>query len=46
VHFYDLRFDSGLRVGGRRPLSAGVAVDRDGKVIREFMGVVAQPAPD
>ncbi len=46
VEFHDLRFDGPLRLGGRRPLSAGVQLDRDGHVVREFMGAVAQPAPD
>jgi inner membrane protein len=46
VHFYDLRFDGGVRVGGRRPLSAGVVLDRELNVVSEFMGVSAQPAPD
>ena len=46
VHFYDLRFDQLLRAGGRRPLSAGVVFDRNLNVKGEFMGVVAQPAPD
>jgi inner membrane protein len=46
VEFHDLRFEQPLRIGGRRPLSAGVLLGRDGKVKAEFMGVVAQPAPD
>lgn len=46
VHFHDLRFDQPLRVGGRRPLSAGVVLDRNLNVKAEFMGAVAQPAPD
>jgi inner membrane protein len=45
VRFYDLRFDQ-PRVGGRKPLSAGVILDRNLKVVTEFMGDVAQPAPD
>jgi hypothetical protein len=45
VHFSDLRFDRPFRAAGRRPLSAGVLLDR-GKVVAEFMGKVAQPAPD
>jgi inner membrane protein len=45
VRFYDLRFDQ-PRVGGRKPLSAGVILDRNLKVVAEFMGDVAQPAPD
>jgi inner membrane protein len=46
VYFYDLRFGSSMPASGRRPLSAGVALDRNLKVKSEFMGVVAQPAPD
>jgi inner membrane protein len=46
VQFFDLRFDAVVRVGGRRPLSAGVVLDRNLNVVSEFMGVVAQPAPD
>jgi inner membrane protein len=45
VRFYDLRFDQ-PRVGGRKPLSAGVILDNNLKVVTEFMGDVAQPAPD
>jgi inner membrane protein len=45
VRFYDLRFDQ-PRVGGRKPLSAGVILDRNLEVVTEFMGDVAQPAPD
>jgi inner membrane protein len=45
VRFYDLRFDQ-PRVGGRKPLSAGVILDHNLKVVTEFMGEVAQPAPD
>lgn len=46
VEFHDLRFDGPLRIGGRRPLSAGVELDRNRDVVQEFMGAVAQPAPD
>ena len=46
VRFYDLRFDQPFRAAGRRPLSAGVILDRNLKVVTEFMGDVAQPAPD
>jgi inner membrane protein len=46
VRFFDLRFDRPFRAAGRRPLSAGVLVDRTGKVVLQFMGDVAQPAPD
>ncbi len=46
VQFSDLRFDRPFRSAGRRPLSAGVLLDRNGKVVTEFMGNVAQPAPD
>ncbi len=46
VRFFDLRFDRPFRAAGRRPLSAGVLVDRNGKVVLQFMGDVAQPAPD
>lgn len=46
VRFRDLRFDPPLRLGGRRPLSAGVILDRNLNVVTEFMGAVAQPAPD
>jgi inner membrane protein len=46
IQFSDLRFDRPFRAAGRRPLSAGVLVDRTGKVVKEFMGNVNQPAPD
>jgi inner membrane protein len=46
VQFHDLRFAGLLRAAGRHPLSAGVVLDRNLKVKAEFMGVVAQPAPD
>jgi inner membrane protein len=46
VYFHDLRFAGLARAAGRHPLSAGVALDRNFKVNTEFMGVVAQPAPD
>jgi inner membrane protein len=46
VRFYDLRFDQPFRVAGRKPLSAGAVLDRSLKVTNEFMGNVAQPAPD
>lgn len=46
VEFHDLRFEQPLRIGGRRPLGAGVVLDRDGKVQAEFMGAVRQPVPD
>ena len=46
VEFHDLRFEQPLRIGGRRPLGAGVVLGRDGKVQSEFMGAVRQPAPD
>ena len=46
VYFHDLRFGQSLPAGGRSPLSAGVVLDRDLKVKSEFMGAVAQPAPD
>jgi inner membrane protein len=46
VRFYDLRFDPPLRVGGRRPLSAGVILDRNLRVVSEFMGIPVQSAPD
>ena len=46
VQFHDLRFSQALAAAGRHPLSAGVVLDRELKVKAEFMGVVAQPAPD
>jgi len=46
VNFHDLRFAQSLGARGRHPLSAGVVLDRNLKVKAEFMGVVAQPAPD
>jgi inner membrane protein len=46
VYFHDLRFAQALGGRGRHPLSAGVVLDRNFKVKAEFMGVVAQPAPD
>jgi inner membrane protein len=47
VRFYDLRFDQPFRAAaGRRPLSAGVILDRNLKVTAEFMGRAAQSAPD
>ena len=46
VYFYDLRFGSSMPGSGRRPLSAGVVLDRNLKVKTEFMGTVGQPAPD
>ncbi len=47
VRFYDLRFDQPFRAAaGRRPLSAGVILDRNLQVTAEFMGSAAQPAPD
>jgi inner membrane protein len=46
VSFHDLRFAGLVRAAGRHPLSAGVVLDRNLKVKAEFMGVVAQPAPD
>jgi len=46
VYFHDLRFGSSLSAGGRRPLSAGVVLDRNLKVKMQFMGAVAQPVPD
>jgi inner membrane protein len=46
VEFQDLRFEQPLRIGGRHPLSAGVLLDRAGKVQAEFMGLGPQPAPD
>ncbi|HST13182.1 MAG TPA: metal-dependent hydrolase [Terriglobales bacterium] len=45
VHFYDLRFGPS-EPGARRPLSAGVLLDRNLRVVKEFMGGAAQPAPD
>jgi inner membrane protein len=44
VRLYDLRFDPPLRLGGRRPLSAGVVLDHNLNVVNEFMGT--PPAPD
>ncbi len=44
VRFYDLRFGPS-EPGARRPLSAGVLLDRQLRVVREFMGT-PQPAPD
>jgi inner membrane protein len=46
IHFYDLRFTASFQGGGRRPLTAGVLLDRDLKVVREFMGMAAQSPPD
>ena len=46
VSFHDLRFGSSLSAGGRHPLSAGVVLDRNLKLKSQFMGAVAQPAPD
>lgn len=45
VRFRDLRFDPPLRLGGRRPLSAGVILDSNLTVVTEFMGAAAPP-PD
>jgi inner membrane protein len=46
VHFYDLRFEQTFGSSGRRPLSAGVILNNNLEVTSEFMGRVAQPAPD
>ena len=47
VRFEDLRFDQPLREGGRKPLSGGVELDRNLKVVGEFFGRGPQPvAPD
>ena len=46
VRFYDLRFHRLLGVRGRKPLGAGVIVDRDLHVVEEFTGEAPQPAPD
>ena len=46
VYFHDLRFGQSLPAGGRSPLSAGVVLDQNLRVKSEFMGAVAQPAPD
>jgi inner membrane protein len=46
VHFNDLRFSPSASAGGRRPLSAGVVLDRDLRVVQQFMGVAAQSPPD
>jgi inner membrane protein len=45
VRFYDLRFGPAAP-GARRPLSAGVLLDRNLRVVKEFMGGASQPAPD
>jgi len=45
VRFYDLRFGP-AEPGARRPLSAGVLLDRNLRVVKEFMGGAPQPAPD
>jgi inner membrane protein len=46
VHFYDLRFEQTFASSGRRPLSAGVILNRNLQVTAEFMGSVAPPPPD
>jgi inner membrane protein len=46
VRFCDLRFVSTFKGGGRRPLTAGVLLDRELSVTREFMGMAAQSPPD
>jgi len=46
VSFHDLRFSQSVSAGGRHPLSSGVVLDRNLRVKSEFMGVVAQTAPD
>jgi len=45
VRFEDLRFSGTWRRTNSKPLSAGVVVDRDLNVVREFFGQVPQP-PD
>jgi inner membrane protein len=45
VRFEDLRFSGTWRRAASKPLSAGVVVDLNGKVAREFFGPVPQP-PD
>jgi len=46
VHFYDLRFVTSFKSGGRRPLTAGVRLDQDLRPGQEFMGMAAQSPPD
>jgi inner membrane protein len=46
VHFYDLRFVTSFKGGGRRPLTAGVRLDPNLNAVHEFMGMAAQSPPD
>jgi inner membrane protein len=46
VHFYDLRFVTSFKGGGRRPLTAGVRLDENLNAVQEFMGMAAQSPPD
>jgi len=46
VRFEDLRFQAPLTEGGRKPLTAGVELDRNLKVVDQFFGQNPQPAPD
>jgi inner membrane protein len=46
VHFQDLRFTQAHDESGRRPLAAGVDLDRNLHVSNEFLGVNPQPVPD
>jgi len=45
VRFQDLRFQAPIRESTRKPLTAGVIVDRNLRVVQEFFGEVPQP-PD
>jgi inner membrane protein len=46
VRFEDLRFQQALRPGSGKPLTAGVVLDRNLKVVTQFIGDNPQPAPD
>jgi inner membrane protein len=44
VRFQDLRFAQPGSTGSRKPLAAGVELDHDSKVVKEFFGQDPQPA--
>jgi inner membrane protein len=46
VRFEDLRFGQPLPASGRKPLTAGVELDRDLKIVNQFFGDNPPPAPD
>lgn len=46
VRFEDLRFQAPIAQGGRKPLTAGVELDHNLKVVNKFFGQNPQPAPD